>query len=312
MGARTVPLQEVTADNTEVCGLNGRPSVLCGFSPPIVRHRPSGLYCALSVTRTPGLVWNTEEEIRELGAAGRITLLSETMRLTEKTDESSSSSRDEFTLVPEAIRLPRRWKTDTTVVQPVVLWITEKFRYYIPVYLGDHAGTSPPWYVLSAQQSDPVDWGEILYLNCETLDKVEWQLDSWGRDAREMFDEQLSEAFGWWSGVPQRWGQFRQLADAGLCAARDAGLRYWLYVRYCATSYFTSERFAGDEVAPENAYQTFQVLVRPFYPGVTWNRFCEDMFMVARRAQDIARLSALQGVPVSGSTHVEGGKREQA
>ncbi len=118
MGARTVPVEELTAENTEVRGFNGRATVNCGFSLPIVRHQPTGLYCALSVTRTPGPVWSTEEEIREFEASGRVTLLSDTERL------EAASGAHQVTYAPEAILLPNDWNV-VPRKQPVLNGIKE-------------------------------------------------------------------------------------------------------------------------------------------------------------------------------------------
>ncbi len=88
------------------------------------------------------------------------------------------------------------------------------------------------------------------------------------------------------------WLQLELVADDGLCAARNHGLRYWLYVRYCMCFYFGSASLWGSE--PERAYRLFQVFVQPAYEGVTWERFREEMFVIVRWAQDVKRLGAME------------------
>src|SRR5271165_3079506 len=121
MGARAVSLEELTAETTEVRGFNGRASVNCGFSLPIVLHKPTGLYCVLSVTREPGPIWSTQEEIRELEAAGRVTLLSGTERLT-----LPLRPQDPVSHSPEPIELPEELDVISRK-QPVVVWVNENF-----------------------------------------------------------------------------------------------------------------------------------------------------------------------------------------
>jgi hypothetical protein len=279
-----VPLSELTADNTEVRGFNGRPSATCGFSLPIICHLPTRLYCALSVTRKPGLVWTTEEEIRELQAAGRVTLFRATKRLDYHATNSIQPRADELTWSPEAMQLPKGWNTTNERKQPAILWFHEAILLALSTFLDWlFSGGVPELHRSDAygEASQKRDHLESLFACCAAADWVEAKLNTWGWSAKERFDTELSRE-------APTWGRLLDLADDGLCAARDGGLRYWLYVRYCAALYYRPN--AG----PERAYQTYRVFIQTAYPGVPWDRVCEEMFVVVRRAQDVRRLATLE------------------
>jgi hypothetical protein len=274
-------------DNTEVRGFNGRPSARCGFSLPIICHLPTRLYCALSITRKPGLVWTTEEEIRELQAAGRVTLFRETKRLDDSiliSTGSTSPRADEFAWLPKAVRLPKEWSTTPERKQPAVLWFYEATLIRLSTFLNwVFSGNMPDLYRVDAYGEASLQRDQLapLFVCCAAVDWVEAKLDSWAQLAKELFDAELSRE------APV-WHHLLDLADDGLCAGRDRGLRYWLYVRYCAALYYRPK--AG----PERAYQTYRVFIQTAYPGVTWDRVCEEMFVVIRRAQDVRRLATLE------------------
>jgi hypothetical protein len=293
MGARAVPLAELTTENTEVRGFNGRATVNCGFSLPIIRHQPTGLYCALSVTRTPGPVWSTEEEIREFEVLGRLTLLSGTERIVPTTEWDQA-----VTYAPEPIPLPDDWNA-TPRKQPVVIWVKSMFLHHLSMreqHLSYTYSAFARWYRTAfpqtGQQEDPYG---TFYVGCTDIRKSEYVLNLWGQQAKHGFDERLARQL---TRNILDWLTLEWVADAGLCAARDHGLRYWLYVRYCAALYFGS-RQPGFEPEPERAYRIFQVFVQAAYQGVTWERFCEEMFVIVRRAHDVRRLAAVEHGAVS-------------
>jgi len=192
MGARTVPVEELTAENTEVRGFNGRATVNCGFSLPIVRHQPTGLYCALSVTRTPGPVWSTEEEIREFEASGRVTLLSDTERL------EAASGAHQVTYAPEAILLPNDWNV-VPRKQPVLIWVKGRFlrnlsmtEHDLPYTYGHFSRwfkAAPPKKV----QTDNPYLEPKFYVGCTSANKCEYLLDTWGEQAKHYFDKGLTK-----------------------------------------------------------------------------------------------------------------------
>jgi hypothetical protein len=285
MGARAVPLAELTHENTEVRGFNGRATVNCGFSLPIVWHQPTGLYCALSVTRMPGPVWSTEDEIRELEALGRVTLLSQTERL-----QPGGSAPAKVTYTPMPILLPSSWN-DIPRKQPIAIWVKELFLRHLSTPENDlfYLWVNDAWWY-KAVPSDADSMSqrvfETFYVACSYINKAESRLDWWGKRAKHLFDTELAKEH-------PDWHWLKSLADDGLCAARDHGLRYWLYVRSCAALYF------GFEPEPERAYRIFQVFIQAAYQGVTWERFREEMFVIVRRAHDVRRLAAMEHRAVS-------------
>ncbi len=212
MGARTVHVEELTTENTQVRGFNGRATVNCGFSLPIVWHQPTGLYSALSVTRTPGpvwsteekiqelaltadrlegpldsLVWSTEEEIQELAASGRLTLLLGTKKL------ELASFPDGVKSSPAPILLPVEWNLEWNLVplkQPVVVWAKDVFLFHLSktekdLWRDTFAGF-PPWYrgVPSHAESTGPSLFEEFYVACADIEKTEYCLDRWGDLAR--------------------------------------------------------------------------------------------------------------------------------
>jgi hypothetical protein len=286
MGSRTVPLEELNADNTEVRGFNGRAAVNCGFSLPIVLHKPTGLYCALSVTRTPAPVWSTEAQIRELETSGQVTLLSDTEGLSRVSEPLNVTyATKPITLQPVDWNVvPRK--------QPVVIWAFGRLLMHLahvsrPDILLTAYNPFSEWYSAvpcQVQQTD--DLGSKFFVTCTSTAECEMLLDHWGEIAKHRFDDDLTRE-------QCNWQELRQVADDGLCAARDHGLRYWLYVRYCASHYFSDSGPNAPE--PERAYRLFQILVQPIYRGVTWERFVEEMFVIVGWAQDVRRLAKLEG-----------------
>ncbi len=281
MGARALSIEELTAENTEVRGFNGRAIVNCGFSLPIVFHQPTGLYCALSVTRTPGPVWSTEAEIQELEKIGRITLLSNPERI------KAGSISDQVIYTPETVSLPQDWNI-LPRKQPVVIWVKGSFLRHLTMnenQLPYTFGNFSRWHRATPPQEDQTNGPYLqpqFYIGCTSVQTCEDLLDQWGKQAKVCFDKELTKEH-------RDWLQLESVADDGLCAARNHGLRYWLYVRYCACFYFRNSSLSNPQ--PERAYRLFQVFVQPVYQGITWKRFRQEMFVIVRWAQDVKRFA---------------------
>ncbi len=294
MGARAVPLDELTDENAEICGFNGRPTVNCGFSLPIVLHKPTGLYCALSITRESGPIWSTEQEIHELETSGRITLLSGTERPENRFER-------EVTWRPAPIEWPWGWNF-IPPQQPVVVWVKEVFLHDLSMTEKDLLqqqwtdygnGMFPSFYKCVPSHDEPTcQTSQKFYATCAEIVATEPHLDHWGQRAKGLFDKGLTDK-------SPNWFHLEALANDGLCAARDRGLRYWLYVRYCASIYFRTHSERGYGSAPERAYRIFQVFVEPAYQGVTWERFRDEMFVIVGWAQDVRRLTEMERSAVS-------------
>ena len=148
----TIQLADLTAENTKVVGLNGQPAGHCGYSLPIIRNLASGLYCAVSVSRKPCLLWSDNEEIQEMAKLNRLTLLK----------------------VP--IRLPKSWDGKDKK-QPVVAWFSKLSRTMMKTF--------PESAVYEGSEFS-------LFLICDILEIVDKLLTEIATTAQVAFDDQLA------------------------------------------------------------------------------------------------------------------------
>ncbi len=153
MDTTALRLTDLTPENTEVVGLNGKPAGPCGYGLPIIRHRPTGLFGVLSLARKPGPAWGHEPELREMEAAGRLTLF------------------------PEAIKLPSGWSAEKGQ-QPVVAWFS-RFLASWPL----HQPQQPTFLLLA--ESGP-------FLFCADQGDVEKWLSDLAALAQAEFDRSLA------------------------------------------------------------------------------------------------------------------------
>jgi hypothetical protein len=281
-------LTDLTPADLEVWGFNGLPLVACGSSLPIVRHKPTNRFAALSVTRKGGLVWSTPEEIEEHLRLGRVTRLAQALELPETV----------FPLTPAAQPLvawaqPNFWSSLGLTKDDEIAYHTQSLRWASQfVYeaaaredapLANGAARSTP--ADSAPQANqlPEPVRRTLWVCCALAEEVESDLDRWAREYQHRYDEQLVVEEPPWTALEQK-------ARSGLCAACTPAVRYSLYVRYCAAMYFRPPQ-PGDGAGsgPERGNQTFRLFVSREFPDVSWEQFRADMAVVMGWSRDQLR-----------------------
>ncbi len=259
-------LADLARDDLELWGFDGVPTVACGFSLPIVRHKSSDRFCALSVARRGGPGWSSRSEIEEHLRLGRVTRLTEPLVLPER-------------LFP----LPSSGQPVVAWAQPI-FWLSvfpENDEQAILCYtreLGWQKQTVESLFVIDKRTLQ----NSFLWVACASKAEVEHDLDSWARKYLNLYDVQLVTAAPNW-----RW--LEALADHGLCAARSPATRYHLYVRYGTAMYYSN--VTRPAVGPlERCTQLFRVVVKNEFPTVDWERFRADMVAVVTRSRDVLRL----------------------
>jgi hypothetical protein len=281
-------LSELARADLEVWGFNGLPLVACGSSLPVVRHKSTNRFCALSVTRKGGLAWSTPEEIEEHLRLGRVARLSKPLELPEAV----------FPLSPTAQPLvawarPEFWwslgltKDDAIAYHAQSLgWASQlvseaRAQEDAPPANGDARPTPSDSEPEAERLPEPVS--RTLWVCCAPAGEVEHDLDRWAQEYRSRYDDQLV------SEQPP-WATLEQQARSGLCAARTPAVRYPLYVRYCAALYFRPPQSGnGAGSGPERGNQIFRLFVRREFPEVNWDQFRADMAVVMGWSRDQLR-----------------------
>jgi hypothetical protein len=265
MGSPSLSLTDIPNADLEVVGLNGRPAVDCGFSLPIVRHKPSDRFALLG-RLGERLKWDARGVIDEFAQLGRLTLLESPFPLQAETRAKLYHDSESL---------------------PVVAWAT-------PIFLAsvEHPQSFGVTVAAMVAMEENTQHQEVLLRgDAETVNAFFWLSNT--RDVTSWCDQRAKELIqvydhGLTSGPPD-WPNLERIADFGLCAARDAGLRYALFVRYCAAMYFNTG------LPAERALTQYRVFVRNEFKSVTWDRFREDMLAVVMRGKDVAAYR--NGVP---------------
>ncbi len=204
MDTPNVSLDELTIDNSEVVGLNGRPSGYCGYSPPIVRHIPSNSFCVLSYSRMPAVVWNREFVIREMAQLGRIKLLKHPLKL------------------PLCSLNPQKQ-------QPLVVWAKLSFLRMIDLENDKDFWSHLRWPSFAELPLRFIDTDHRIGLNCETEESVQRLFGEYATILRNRFDLLMQQVLLY----PE---SLKQIAMMGLQAERDLEKRYWMYARVAMVS----------------------------------------------------------------------------
>ena len=252
MGAPATQLTELDPSDLEVIGFNGRPSVACGYSLPVVRHQPSGLGSILSWKSPPQ--WRPASIFREFVSLERATELPEPFPL------------------PPGVRLGdplvAAWahRRELDEVPSVV-------KAYTQLKLSPLSGKAAS--VQSREFDIRPDGGTTLVWVEPEVGLVQ-RFDSWGTGAIRDFDRSLA--------LPKPpWDRLERTADIALCAARDRTVRYQALKRYCLSLYFNPAR------PPERVETVFRLVVRTEFPDVTWGPFCDSINLIADRGRDLLR-----------------------
>jgi hypothetical protein len=127
---------------------------------------------------------------------------------------------------------------------------------------------------------EPTAWAA-----CAPQDTASRLLDSWG----EMLQEKAAAALA--ADLPNFWERAGRLADLGLCAARDEGLRWRLYLRLGAALSFSP--------TPERIRRLFDLFIAPRYPDRTWERYLQEMAGLAEVVRKVR--NQLQEARVTGT-----------
>ena len=247
MGAPNLSLAEIPAADLEFVGLNGRPSVDCGFSLPIVRHKPTNRFALLERLGSP-LRWDTPEVIDEFESLGRLTRLETPFPL------------------PGEMGTDIYYDQDT---QPVVVWVTPDFLGYLDAE--SLAACDQPAFQRVHLPADSQVVRAFFWLSYSG--GITGLFNHWANTLVRKFDAGLTLE------LPDL-EELERVADFGLCAARAPGVRYALFVRYCAAMYFRPD------VPPERAATQYRVFVRNEFKTVSWDRFRADMMFVLTRSRD--------------------------
>jgi hypothetical protein len=177
------------------------------------------------------------------------------------------------TLFKESNRFPDGWSVGRAQ-QPVVVW-APSFLTNGTMRVPQHATR----FLLSES---------VQVLVCPDVEQAESWLSEVASKAQVWFDNLLAKE-------PRDWASLSHVAELGGQAAREAGQRYWAYVRRAVALYFQPD------TRPELAYQLFRGVVEPTYTGVTWRRFLEGMTVVYERGQYVRQEArvALSRVEIS-------------
>jgi len=243
-------LAGVPAEDLEIVGFNGTPSVECGRAIPVARRKSTDAYFRLVLP--PGDVFPPTHSAAEIDAfvrEGRLTLLTDPLPLRPAL------------LATGAQRPPP---------QPLILWASRDLFDALGGTRPERADGQPlTW--RGVREADPPAWA-----SCASQDAVVHLLDFWGRAALLKADGRLRDP------DDQTWGAVRRLADVGLCAAVEGPLRYRLYVRYAAALSLSPE--------PERVRRTFDLLVHKEFPDSTWERFNADFVTLLQTLGASSRL----------------------
>lgn len=283
-------LADLQPNDLEVWGLNGsaRGPVVCSTSLPVVRHKPTELCCVLDVRRAGGPSWSPQAEVEGFLHLGRVSRLIPPLPLPDHL----------FPLSP--------------AVQPLMAWAGREFwgedgpardpgatdEEFNLKYGGrlrwagravDHAGR--PDRDGRPEAPAPVDT-DFLWVACGDTADVEHDLERQAGRHLDRYDGVLLDE-------RPDWPAAEQVAYSGLCAARRPATRYAMYVRYGAAMYYRDRTDDGSDLptAPERCRQVVQLFVRNEFPGVTWERFRDDMAAVVLRSRDVLRFQAANRHP---------------
>jgi hypothetical protein len=265
MGTPSVRVADIPSAEVEVVGLNGRPSGGCGYSLPVIRHKPTDLHTLLGRVNSP-LLWDSKQTIDEFEQLARLTRLETPIPI--PFDNLADCYEDESALPVVAWATPHFltmihdpktdvWKTALNVMHNDRLLQTAR------VAVDPTARQSVSAYFWLADAGDEDGSGALVGL-----------FNDWAGQLIRRYDAGLT-------GDP-KWDDLKRIADYGLSAARESGVRYLLYARYCAAMYYSPDGL------PERAHNVFRVFVKNEFKSVTWDRFREDMRVVVMRGKDVA------------------------
>jgi hypothetical protein len=264
-------LSDVAPDDLEVWGFEGVASVVCGLSLPIVRHKSTNRFCALSLARRGGPTWSSQSEIDEHLRSGRLARFAQPLLLPQTAFPLRASEQPLIAWAQDLFWRSLDMPDEQTIRYQTqgLGWSKQEVLRQVP----SPAGSLPAEETVKPRRD--------LWIACAAAADVESDLDDWAQDYRDQFDKKMLV-------LDPDWFLLKQLADHGLCAARSAANRYTLYVRYCAALYYsplTSSRAADWQ----QALQLFRVIIQNEFPSVNWDRFRQDMAFVMERSRDVLR-----------------------
>jgi hypothetical protein len=206
MGAPAVQLSDIPATELQVVGFNGRAATGCGYSLPIIRHTPTGLFALVSRLEQP-VRWDHEDTIREFERQGRLTLLPIPLPCEERHFQSG---------------------------RPVLAWADKTFLETLGRD-SQVAGMTGQAIRFDRQWHDYLNDGYTVWVWLGDEHAVVTKFELWANRLQRSFDDQLQ------SDAPP-FDHLATLAHFGLCAASKVAQRYGLYTRLCAALYMNPEK----------------------------------------------------------------------
>ena len=261
MDPRGVPVTELPILDLEVCGINGRPTALCGVALPVVRHKETGLYALYSLTGKGRLKWETRAAIVEHCQAGRVSLISEPIGFPSQLLHTPIRPLQQtlFAWVEPSIGESLGWG-DGGKPEPV------------------DSSTTGTWQLCSVSETNLASRHRerSLWVCAKGETALGASFKQYATEALAKFDELAAVHH-------PNWPDLTRIADFGLSASANVPqLRYAHYIRYCASQYYSPDG------RPESVSNVFRLFVHREFPNVSWDRFRDDMRVVVTRGKDVA------------------------
>jgi hypothetical protein len=192
-------MNDLIADELEIVGFNGAPSVECGRALPVARRKSDGMHCVLkSAEGGAALSWYGGEEAAAFAEAGRWTRLREPVSL----PRSCISGPDR--------RLAR---------QPMAVFAAQALLDAAGRVTWPASFHGQTFFWRRLEQDDA-----SIRAACGSAEDVETLLDDWATCLKQRFDAMHQHRHD-----P---ASLKQVADFMLCAAKSRLLRWQAHLRY--------------------------------------------------------------------------------